>query len=402
MRYSETVIDHFLNPRNVGPIAQADGLGLIGSAECGDQIRVWIRVKNERLVEVCHQVFGCPAAVAACSMMTTLAVGLTLDEAAALTDDKVAQALGGLPPQKYHCSNLAASALHNAIENFRTGQHAAEIPVVITTLVNNTMPAPFGSEHGLSFWIENGGKHILFDAGQTDLLVRNAALLDIDLSKTDAIVISHGHYDHTGAIKTVLEAAPNAAIYLHPNAPKRRYSCHAGKPSRDLSIPIPICQKIAESVPKGRVLYTDRPIAIYPGLLVTGPIPRHTDFEDTGGPFFLDPDGQTPDPLEDDQSLVISTANGTAVVLGCAHSGLINTLTYAAGLFPQPVTAIIGGMHLCYASSNRLTQTLDALKQYRLRCIAPCHCTGQAAVDILRRQFPDSFRDISNAVRITL
>ena len=140
MRYSDTVMDHFMNPRNTGQIMDADGIGMIGSEECGDQIRVWIKIQDGKLTEVRHQVFGCPAAIAACSMMTKLATGLTLQKAMDLTDANVAEALGGLPPEKYHCSNLAASALHNAIQNYQTGQKNPPDAVTITTLINNVMP----------------------------------------------------------------------------------------------------------------------------------------------------------------------------------------------------------------------------------------------------------------------
>ena len=124
--YTEKVIEHFSNPRNVGEIQGADGIGTIGSEECGDMIRVWIKVANEHLADIKYKVFGCPAAIASCSMMTDIAIGKHVDDAWELTDDQVAQALGGLPANKYHCSNLAASALHKAIMDYvfrRTGDH---------------------------------------------------------------------------------------------------------------------------------------------------------------------------------------------------------------------------------------------------------------------------------------
>lgn len=107
-----------MNPINVGEIADADGVGTIGSEDCGDMIRVWIKIKNERLEDIKYKVFGCPAAIACCSRMTQIAMGLTLDEANDLTDEQVAESLGGLPMTKMHCSNLAASALHEAILNY--------------------------------------------------------------------------------------------------------------------------------------------------------------------------------------------------------------------------------------------------------------------------------------------
>lgn len=117
--YNETVMDHFQNPRNVGEITDASGVGEIGNVVCGDILRVYIKVKDDRLDDVKYMTFGCGAAVASGSMMTTLAKGKTIDEAMQLTNKDVAQALGGLPPQKLHCSNLAADALHKAIEDWQ-------------------------------------------------------------------------------------------------------------------------------------------------------------------------------------------------------------------------------------------------------------------------------------------
>lgn len=116
--YSDKVLDAFMNPHNVGEIADADGVGSIGSEDCGDSIRVWIRVIDDRLADIKYKVFGCPAAIAACRSMSRMATGLSLDEANELTDEQVAETLGGLPTEKMHCSNLAASALHEAILDY--------------------------------------------------------------------------------------------------------------------------------------------------------------------------------------------------------------------------------------------------------------------------------------------
>jgi nitrogen fixation NifU-like protein len=118
MFYSDKVIEAFMNPHNVGEIADADGVGTIGSEDCGDMIRVWIKVADERLTDIKYKVFGCPAAIACCSQMTQMAMGRTLDEANELTDEQVAESLGGLPLDKMHCSALAATALHEAILNY--------------------------------------------------------------------------------------------------------------------------------------------------------------------------------------------------------------------------------------------------------------------------------------------
>jgi nitrogen fixation NifU-like protein len=119
MMYSEKVLDHFRNPRNVGEIEDADGVGTVGNPVCGDMMSIYITVKDDRIDDVKFKTFGCGAAIATTSMTTELAKGKTLDEAMEITRQDVADELGGLPPVKMHCSNLAADALHEAVKDYR-------------------------------------------------------------------------------------------------------------------------------------------------------------------------------------------------------------------------------------------------------------------------------------------
>lgn len=116
--YSEKVMDHFMNPRNVGEIKDADGIGEVGNPVCGDMMTFYIKVKNNRLEDVKFQTFGCGAAVAVSSMTSEMAKGKTLEEAVKITPALVAQHLEGLPKNKYHCSNLGAQALQAAIRDY--------------------------------------------------------------------------------------------------------------------------------------------------------------------------------------------------------------------------------------------------------------------------------------------
>ncbi len=118
--YNDKVMDHFFNPRNVGDMEDPDGVGQVGNPVCGDVMRVQIKVKDNRIEDVKFKTFGCGAAIATSSMVTELVKGLTLDEAMEVSNKTVAEALGGLPPQKLHCSNLAADALHEAIKDYRS------------------------------------------------------------------------------------------------------------------------------------------------------------------------------------------------------------------------------------------------------------------------------------------
>jgi nitrogen fixation protein NifU and related proteins len=118
--YTEKVMEHFRNPRNMGVIDDADGVGEVGNPSCGDMMRITIKVKDERLDDVKFQTLGCGAAVATSSIVTEMAKGKTLEEGLAISNKDVAEELGGLPSQKMHCSNLAADGLHKAIEDYRT------------------------------------------------------------------------------------------------------------------------------------------------------------------------------------------------------------------------------------------------------------------------------------------
>lgn len=116
--YTEKVMDHFRNPRNMGEIPDADGVGTVGNPVCGDLMTIYIKVKDNRIENIKFKTFGCGAAVATSSMVTEIALGRTLEEAMKITRASVADSLGGLPPVKMHCSNLAADALHAAIEDY--------------------------------------------------------------------------------------------------------------------------------------------------------------------------------------------------------------------------------------------------------------------------------------------
>jgi nitrogen fixation NifU-like protein len=119
MMYSEKVMDHFMNPRNVGEIADADGVGQVGNAKCGDIMKMYLKIKNGVITDVKFKTFGCGAAVATSSMATELVKGKTIDEALKITNKAVAEALDGLPPVKMHCSNLAEEAIKAAITDYK-------------------------------------------------------------------------------------------------------------------------------------------------------------------------------------------------------------------------------------------------------------------------------------------
>jgi len=256
----------------------------------------------------------------------------------------------------------------------------------ITTLVENTAGSRvLLGEHGLSLWIETGDKRVLFDTGQGACLGNNARRLGIDLGSADAIVLSHGHYDHTGGLDVALAGDEPKTMYAHPAAFEPKFAV-AGGAARYIGTSPEHITKVRRDA---ELIEVSGPTELGEGLWLTGPVPRTTDFEDTGGPFFTDREGLTPDELVDDQAAFVQTPSGTVVILGCAHSGVINTLRYVRTLTDQgPIHMVLGGMHLVNAGRKRMDRTIDELRDLDVRRLLACHCTGAAAVARLSKEFP--------------
>jgi len=259
----------------------------------------------------------------------------------------------------------------------------------ILSLVENTAGAPgLLGEHGLAMWIEIGGKNVLFDTGQGGALLPNAQQLGVPLERTNAIVLSHGHYDHTGGLAAALERTRKPTLYAHPDAFEAKFACDPGGARRDIGIAE--ADRNAARERTSEVIATKGPVEIVPGLFATGPVPRETEYEKTSGPFFLDPECRRPDPMNDDQALFFDTNEGTVVLLGCAHAGVVNTLVHVQRLAGgKPIREVIGGMHLGNASQERLDRTVEAFREMDIQCLRPAHCTGAHAVARIRDAFPD-------------
>lgn len=255
---------------------------------------------------------------------------------------------------------------------------------LIRILVDNRAGDGLVEEHGFSLWLEVSGRRILFDTGQGTALAPNAKTLGCDLGLIDELVLSHGHYDHCGAIADVVGMAPSSRIFCHANAFVPRYSIRPGENPRNIAMPFNNGEALF-SVPDNRVQWVTRPRMIASGVGITGPIPRLHPLEDTGGPFFLDPDGRQPDPITDDMAIWIETGHGLVILTGCCHSGVINTVEHirtVSGV--KKVFGLIGGLHLMNATRGRIESTCCALNRWNPAFVIPCHCTGEEAQSYLR------------------
>lgn len=264
--------------------------------------------------------------------------------------------------------------------------------VRITVLVDEKAGEGLQAEHGLSLWIEARGSRILFDTGK-EALLPNALTLGIDLGEADFIVLSHGHYDHTGGLPDALGGSSGAVVVCHPGAVVPRY--HGSESgTRSIGMPCASIRAIGERK-RGLGRWITGPFKLASGVGVTGPVPRISDFEGTGGGFYLDRECTREDPITDDMTLWIDTGDGLAVISGCAHAGIVNTLEYVSeSAGGKPVRWVIGGLHLLHASPDGIERTADYLSRLVPEAVAPCHCTGARATEILRRRLGGAFRDI--------
>lgn len=262
------------------------------------------------------------------------------------------------------------------------------LPLVrVTLLAENTATGrSILGEHGLCWLIEAGDRRILFDLGQGLALARNAATLEIDLEGVDAVVLSHGHYDHLGGWTSLPESVKKAPVFHHPAALAAKYQRKGGRNMEPVNYPVVLEAIEADATTR---VPTTEPTEVAAGVWVTGEIPRETDFEDAGGDFYLDRQGTKEDPLADDQAVFFRTAAGLVVILGCAHAGVVNTLNHVRNLCPDlPFHAVVGGMHLLNASQDRLDRTLEELQALAPAWLGPNHCTGDAAAAAIGAAFP--------------
>jgi 7,8-dihydropterin-6-yl-methyl-4-(beta-D-ribofuranosyl)aminobenzene 5'-phosphate synthase len=274
----------------------------------------------------------------------------------------------------------------------------------LTTLADNMVyRAGLHGQWGLSFLLElddRKGKHrkVLLDTGNDrDPLLHNIKELKVDLSDLDAVVLSHGHGDHTVATVEVVEASGGCPVYAHPHCFLSRVNVDkSGKRTR---AGVPEGQGVAEiEAAGGEVRLSERPVEVVPGLWTTGQVPR-TSFEDIPAPSegsrrLVEVEGvEVDDLILCDMALWADVEGlGPWVMTGCAHSGPVNTLTHVRELGGfKDIYALVGGTHLVSRPDEYIGRTADALEGFGLRLLSPCHCTGFKATAALMSRFKDRF-----------
>ena len=265
--------------------------------------------------------------------------------------------------------------------------------ICITTLSENTASTGrFLAEWGLSILIETDEVNVLLDTGRSISASYNADALGIDLSRIDKLVLSHGHYDHTGGLRHVLrKMRKRVETIAHPDIWAAKYARRHGE-TTERYIGIPFQRPELETLGANFNL-TTKPVKITDNIMTTGEIPMVTGYEEIE-PYLLvkEADGWQQDKLRDDQALIINTEPGLVVILGCAHRGIINTLYHAQQLTGvKQVYMVVGGCHLMDASKKRILETIAALKELKVQRLGVSHCTGMPAVLVMAQELGDRF-----------
>ena len=264
----------------------------------------------------------------------------------------------------------------------------------ITILSENLVGKLVGSgEHGFSAFIETDRGNYLFDTGSGHSIVPNSLILNKDLRSIQKIFLSHGHFDHTGGLPEVLKMKGKVDVHAHPNVFSDRIAVHK-EDERETKrfVGIPYKKGYLESLGANFVLNTAF-TEVEKGIFLTGEVPRKTGFEKPDPRLFTEIDGKTvQDTFPDDQSLILDSEKGLILILGCAHSGMINIIHHVMDKTgKETFYAILGGTHLDFLTPEQLEESITFLKKMKIEKIGVSHCTGMRAACRLHQEFGDRF-----------
>jgi 7,8-dihydropterin-6-yl-methyl-4-(beta-D-ribofuranosyl)aminobenzene 5'-phosphate synthase len=272
----------------------------------------------------------------------------------------------------------------------------------VTCLVDNTaqLSSGFWAEHGSAFLIESADAKVLFDTGQSgDVLLHNLAVLNEDLSNLSSIVLSHGHYDHTGGLERVLSLCGDVELVAHPATFDERIS--RDKSGKEKAVGIPLSREYLEARCKLRL--TTEPVQVAPGIFTTGQVERGTGPEPRDPRLQVRTGGHSVvDPLLDDMSLVLESSSGLVVLLGCCHAGIINTLEQVTTNFSGVILAVLGGTHLANVENDVLLDVVAVVKeQYGVQSVYAGHCSGYRGLLAFAEVYGERARPCHAGLRLT-
>ncbi|MCD6486383.1 MAG: MBL fold metallo-hydrolase [Syntrophobacterales bacterium] len=255
----------------------------------------------------------------------------------------------------------------------------------ITTLIEDTLGEHKGLlyEHGLSFFIEKDDYRMLFDVGQSAAFLSNARQLNIDLGHLDCVVLSHGHYDHSGGFRSLTEETNHFTLFTGQGFFDEKYGVSNNT-----------CEFLGNNFDEAFLsskgidhqFVHERLKEIFPGVYILSGFPRIHDDETINTRFKIFKDGAfQQDLFEDEVAIAVDTPRGLVVLLGCSHPGMKNMLDAAVELLKKPLYAVLGGTHLMEAQGNSIDLSMDYLKKESIKIIGASHCTGKEALDRLAR-----------------
>ena len=271
--------------------------------------------------------------------------------------------------------------------------------VEVTVLIDDEAPPGLQGSHGLACYVKVGEAEVLFDAGPSSAVVDNAARLGVKLSNVGVVVLSHGHYDHTGGLLDALrKAGRRVPIVVDPAAFEVKL---AYKPWLTyIGVPFTLGQ-LAEA--GGVPVLTTKPTPLGEGVTVTGRIERRLDEPSNKGLYVVRDGGLVADEVLDDRALVVQVGGRAVVLTGCAHAGVVNVVEEAYRLTKAGSIALLaGGFHLFNATSRKAAEVARRLERMNVEKVAPCHCTGQRGLTELRKVFEDRCTPLRSGSKVVV
>lgn len=239
------------------------------------------------------------------------------------------------------------------------------------------------AEHGLSVLVEANGRKILFDTGQSDVFLKNAHALGISLRDVDAIVLSHGHYDHGGGLEFAIREGLSAPVYVGKGAFEEKKCLERDGRLRNIGIGTAV-----------EAVETDGFREIFPEIFLMNRIPKLAGFEGVSPVFVVNRNGEiVHDEMQDEQLLLIREGQKLHVIAGCCHVGIVSCLMYVRERFPKErLGMVFAGMHLRSAGKERLDATIEEIGKLNPDCLVPVHCTGIMAIARMKLAFGEKCR----------